>query len=75
MFCPFKRYYISNASIMDTSANFRIGNYPFSWAINSDTLIEPYNETIPPTLPCPFELTSFADLHQYADREVLQSKL
>ena len=71
----FRRYYISNASLMDTSINFRIDNYLFSWAINNDTLIEPYEEPIPPTLPCLFELTQFDDLHKYADTENLQSKL
>ena len=43
-------------------------------SINNDTLIEPYEEPIPPTLPCLFELTQFDDLHKYVDTENLQSK-
>ena len=60
---------------MDTSVNFRIDDYLFSWAINNDPLIEPYEEPVPPALPCLFELTQFDDLHKYTDTENLRSKL
>nr|XP_027096136.1 uncharacterized protein LOC113716034 [Coffea arabica] len=68
-----KRYYVSNASLMDTSVNFRIDDYLFSWAINNDPLIEPYEEPVPPALPCLFELTRFDDLHKYTDTENLRT--
>ena len=60
---------------MDTSVNFKLDNYLFSWAINNDTVIEPYEEPVVPALPWPFELTQFDGLHRYADTENLQSKL
>ncbi|GER56622.1 replication protein A 70 kDa DNA-binding subunit A, partial [Striga asiatica] len=70
---PFKRYYISNATVNIAPPMYRVGNYAYSWSLKKGDLVEEYEEPIPPQLPCHIEVTKFADLFKYAETERLQS--
>ncbi|KAL3504433.1 hypothetical protein ACH5RR_034274 [Cinchona calisaya] len=73
MLRAFKRYFISNTSLSKTLAANRVGDYPLTWIINSTTLVEPYPEPMPLTLPCTFDLACFNEL-LVANTNILQSK-
>lgn len=71
----YKRYYISNAMIVENDARYRISSYQYSWTLNNKTLVEEYVDSIPITLPCEFEFTDFSTLYKHADTDRMQSKL
>ncbi|KAJ9557178.1 hypothetical protein OSB04_011792 [Centaurea solstitialis] len=72
-FKSFNKYYISNAFLTLTEERFRVSTYPYSWGLNSRTLIEGHPEMIPPALPCKFQFTPFNELHKYVESHDYQN--
>lgn len=66
---PYKRYYISNANVVNNEPKYWVSSYPYSWILNNRTLVEELIEPIPPTLPCEFHFTNFQDLHKHAETD------
>lgn len=73
MLLPFRRYYISSASLRKSDLKYRVSDYPHSWVIHNRTLIEEYAEQAPPPIPCHIDLTEFKNLFRFADTENLQN--
>ncbi|GFP92107.1 hypothetical protein PHJA_001354800 [Phtheirospermum japonicum] len=73
MLMPFKRYYISSATLRKVDPRYKVSDYEYSWVIHNRTLVEEHVEQVPPTLPCHFELQEFQKLFRFADTENLQS--
>lgn len=67
----YKRYYISNAMVIQYEPKYRISSYPYSWILNNKTLVEEFMEPVPMALDCQLEFTDFSNLHKFADTETL----
>ncbi|GER39692.1 replication protein A 70 kDa DNA-binding subunit [Striga asiatica] len=57
---PFKRYYVSGATLKRVDEKYRVGDYEFSWTITNTTLIQPCEEQIVPQMYGHIELQQFA---------------
>ncbi|CAI9281113.1 unnamed protein product [Lactuca saligna] len=65
----YKRYRISNATLILTEPRYRLGSYEHSWSLTKKTLIEPQPDLTSPTLPNLFNFTPFSEMFKYADVE------
>ncbi|GER35303.1 replication protein A 70 kDa DNA-binding subunit [Striga asiatica] len=72
---PFKRYYVSGATLKRVDEKYRVGDYEFSWTITNTTLIQPCEEQIAPKMYGHIELQQFRNLHRFADTDNLQNVL
>ncbi|CAA0824125.1 Unknown protein [Striga hermonthica] len=72
---PYKTYRVSGATVKKVEENHRVSSYDFSWTINNNTLIQPYEDVVPPQLYCHIDTEMFANLHRHADTDSLQNVL
>ncbi|CAA0834219.1 Unknown protein [Striga hermonthica] len=70
---PFKKYYVSGATLKKADDRYKKGPYPFTWTINNNTLIQPCEDEAADQLFCHIECQRFADLHRFVDMEDLQN--
>ncbi|CAA0830555.1 HXXXD-type acyl-transferase family protein [Striga hermonthica] len=70
---PYRRYYVSNAIVSAVDPKYQVSDYAYKWNLKKSTLIEPYEEPIPPQFPCHIEIQQFQNLYQFADTENLQN--
>ena len=68
---PFRKYYISSASLHKVDKQYMVSDYQYFWVIFNKTLVKEYVEAIPPTILCHFELVEFKKLIKFAKTEIL----
>ncbi|CAA0827008.1 Unknown protein, partial [Striga hermonthica] len=66
---PYKRYYLTGAKVRPETPLYQVGPYEFNWLLHKKTLVEEFQEEMPPQLPCQIEIHTFADVHKYADTD------
>ncbi|CAA0823512.1 Unknown protein [Striga hermonthica] len=72
---PFKRYYVSGATLKKVDEKYRVDDYDFSWTITNNTLIQPCEEHIVSQMYDHIELQQFRNLHRFAYTDNLQNVL
>ncbi|GER24948.1 ATP-dependent DNA helicase PIF1 [Striga asiatica] len=69
----YKRYNVSNAIVSPVDPRYQVSDYAYKWTLKKSTLMEAYEEPMPPQFPCHIEIQQFQNLYQFADTENLQN--
>ncbi|CAA0811900.1 Unknown protein [Striga hermonthica] len=70
---PLKKYYVSGATLKKATESDKIGPYHFTWTINHNTFIEPYEDGLVEEMFWPIEYQKFGNLQRFIDTEDLQN--
>ncbi|CAA0839456.1 Unknown protein [Striga hermonthica] len=70
---PLKKYYVSGATLKKATESDKIGPYQFTWTINHNTFIEPYEDGLVEEMFWPIEYQKFGNLQRFIDIEDLQN--
>ncbi|GER34166.1 NADH:ubiquinone oxidoreductaseintermediate-associated protein 30, partial [Striga asiatica] len=65
----YRRYLFTDGEVRLETPLYQVGPYEFNWLLHKKTLVEEFEEEVPPPLPCQIEIHAFEDLHRYADTE------
>ncbi|GER33908.1 replication factor A protein 1, partial [Striga asiatica] len=66
---PYKRYYLTGAKVRPETPLYQVGPYEFNWLLHKKTLVEEFEEEVPPQLPCQIEV------HPYTENKANVAKL
>ena len=72
---PFKKYFVSNASVLPSQQTSSTTDYPYYWTIIATTTIEEVNEAVDETILPYLHLHQFANIQTYADSNKYMSML